>query len=715
MRFFYYSIILLFSFLLLSAEIARAEIVRVTLTADEINYDYGSKQVEAKGNVRISYKKTEVESDHAIIDHEQNILLATGEVKVVKDGDEFNGNRFLYYLETQQGWVFPVATEITDDEIEGKLKYTAAEAFIKGEEILFKKTFVTGCDLEKPHYRFSAKKAEYFPGDKIRMSHVLYWEHRVPIFYFPVLVISLDEDSNNFGWQIGWNNYDGWWLIVWYTYYFKNDDSLMVRNKTTEHGVDRWELYYTNEITSTRKFTSAIELADNDKIGNPNDDLRAGFRLEDRTYPKLNYDTTLDNWKRYDITGDTYFENEYNFTLRGQSPYPFLALDYDTFGMEHKRQINLQENWRHDFGSSSSFSLSGRWFYNELSTVPNTDDPVRNYTYTSTFDKRWDWSQLSIKAQESRTIGYSSENVIPDIIYTIPEWDFPLLGKIKIATQYTDKTRYDGYNDQTTEGERIAMDLQKSNDLWSKGKLSLNNKVYYRFREYSVDEYLSEIEAVTEELNLTNQLTDKLATTFTLGYTEVEGENNAFFNENILPGAELWNSWNWRGQYLSMNFKTGYNLETEYAYPANFDTTWASNSTRVSLRTEYHWDNGPEYQVGLGQTSLELDSNPKPDWHFRLNLSYDFWSQTWWSKMMDLQLTQKLGKNWKIELTATYDMFVEDFSIANAGLIYDWHCRELEFHYDWVEQEYWFGITFKAFPQYKLNTADNPWEYLNYE
>jgi hypothetical protein len=216
-------------------------------------------------------------------------------------------------------------------------------------------------------------------------------------------------------------------------------------------------------------------------------------------------------------------------------------------------------------------------------------------------------------------------------------------------------------------------------------------------------------------LNLTNKFTDKLSSTVVLGFTEVRGENNSFFNETILPGAELWNSWNWRGQRLGMNLKTGYNFETEFYHPLNFDTSWTSNNTRVSLRTEYHWDNGPDYQVGLGQTSLEADLNPKQDWHFRLGLTYDFWSQTWWSKMADLQLTQKLSENWKVGLRATYDMFVEDFSIANASLVYDWHCRELEFYYDWVEREYWVQLTFKAFPQYRLNTAEDPWEYLNYE
>lgn len=710
-----FAAVILICILVLVAKPVRAETFRVTLNADEIYYDYHSKQIVAKRNVQISYQKTKVFSDQAIIDHDQNILLVTGSVKVEKDGDEFSGDRFLYYLETQQGWIFPVVTEITDEEINGPLLFTAAEAFIKGEELLFKKTYLSGCELEHPHYHFTAKQVQYFPGDRIKMRHVWYWEHRVPLFYVPVLFISLKEDSNNFGIRVGWNNVDGWWIKTWYTYYFNDRNSLMVSNTTTEHGTDYWGLQHIYEPSTTRTFTETFEFADGRKIGSTYGDYKVGFKYEDRTHPKLNYETSLNNWYRYNIYGEGYLENEYNFTLRGQTPYPFFAVDYDTFGQEGKRQINVQESWRYNIDPTMGVYLNGRWFYNELSTIPKTNEPAQNYTYNLGFDKRWDRSQLAFKVQESRAIGYYSENLKPEITYTIPKWDWPLVGDVRLVTQYTSKEKYDGINDTKTEGERGALDISKTNSLWSKGSLSLNNRVYYRFRGYRVNDIPNELNALTEELDLTNKFTDKLSSTLSLGFTKVEGENNAFFNDNIRPGAEIWNSWNWRGQQLSANLKTGYNFETVYAYPVKFDTRWTHNTSRVSFRTEYHWDNGPDYQVGLGLTSLEVDSNPKQDWYFRLNLSYNFWNEVWWSKVMDLRLTQPIGNKWKAGVEATYDMFVNDFSNANVGLTYDWHCRELKFHYDWIEKEYWIGLAFKAFPQARFNTSENPMEYLNYE
>lgn len=691
-----------------------AETIRVSLTADEIHYDYYSKQIEAKGNVQISYKKTMVHSDQAVIDHDQNILLATGSVKVNKDGDEFNGDRFLYYLETQQGWVYPVATEITDEEVEGPLKFTAAEAFLKGEEILFKKTYLTGCELEHPHYHFTASKVEYIPGDRIKMTHVWYWEHRVRLLYFPVLFISLEEDSNNFGMQVGWNNYDGWWIKTWYTYYFSDQNSLMASNITTQHGTDNWEFQHIYKLSSTRTFTETFGIEDKSKIGNPNEDYKISFKFEDKTYPKLNYETSLQSRNRYTVNSESYWENEYNFTLRGQSPYPFLALDYDILGLEKNRKINFQESWNYNFNPTTGVYIRGRWYYDESSIISTTKEPTENFSYDFQLNKRWERSQLAFKVYESRTVDYYSENLKPDITYTIPKLDLPLIGDVRVVSQYTDKEKYNGVTDITNEGQRYALDLEKNNSLWSKGSLRLNNKLYYRFRDYSVDNIGSQLTTWTEELDLTKNFTEKLSSTVSVAFSEVKGENNVFFNDNIRPGAEIWNSWDWKGQYLNASLKSGYNFQTVYAYPVKFDASWRSDSTQVSFKTEYHWDNGPDYQVGLGRTSLEITSNPKQDWHVRFNLAYDFWDQVWWSKIMDLRLTQPIGDKFKVGMNATYDMFANDFSNANIGLTYDWHCRELEFHYDWVEREYWLQLTFKAFPQARFNTSENPMEYLNY-
>jgi len=696
--------------LLIFAEPVGAETIRVTLTADEINYDYHSKQIEAKGNVQISYKNTKVLSDLAVIDHDQNILLATGSVKVDKDGDEFNGDRFLYYLGTQQGWVYPVITEITDEEIVGSLKYTAAEAFLKGEEIIFKKTYLTGCDLEHPHYHFTAGKVEYIPGDRIKMTHAWYWEHRIRLFYLPVLFISLKEDSNNFGMQVGWNNYDGWWLKTWYTYYFSDHNSLMASNITTQHGTDSWEFQHINKLSSTRTFTETFGIEDKSKIGNPNEAYKVGFKYEDRTNPKMNYETWLNAWNQYTIDGDSYYESEFVLNFKGQSPYPTLRFYHDIKEEQGLFETYLDEDWNYYFDPTFRISLNGDWLYSERRSDNN--EPIFNQDYNFSLFKKWEQSDLNVKVSD-RNISLV-ESIIPDITYTIHKLDVPLIGTIKTTSQYTHKKTLNTYTNIETEGDRIALDILKTNNLWGKGRLSITNETQFRFRDYLINDNPSDLKALTESLNLKYNFTDIFDTSVKFGYTGVQGEKNQFFNDYILPGADVWNYWNYRGKSFSANFNTGYNFETEFAHPANLSATWSQSPTYVNFGTVYHWDNGPDEKLGFGATRLTVNSTPRKDWRIMLSLGYDFSSQLWSSKRMDLELTEQLSPKWKVNLRMNYNMLIDDFSNANVGLTYDWHCRELEFHYDWIEREYWIQITFKAFPQARFNTSENPMEYLNY-
>ncbi|NLY75191.1 MAG: LPS-assembly protein LptD [Firmicutes bacterium] len=712
MRFCYLITVILIFLLPVFGRPVRAETVRVTISADEIYYDYHTKQIEANGNVRISYKETRVECDHAIIDHEENILLATGNVYLVKENDEFNGDRFLYYLETQRGWIYPVVTEVIDDQIAEPLIFTAAEAFLKSEEVLFKKSYLTGCDLEKPHYHFTAKKIEYLPGDRIKMHHVWYWEHRVPLFYLPVLFISLEEDSNNFGAQVGWNNSEGWWLLWWYTYYFSdnNSNSLMVRNKTTEHGVDRWELQHINKLTPTRTFTETFEFLDNDKIGNYNDDYRLGLKYEDRTNPKMNYEAWLNAWNRYTYKGDNYYESELVLNLKGQSPYPNIKFYHDIKEELGLPETYLDQSWEYYFDPTFNIFLKGQWLDSERRGY---DEPRMDY-YFDLF-KRWDNSDLAFKLSE-RNISLN-ESIFPDITYTIHQLNAPLVGKIKTTTQYTHKETLNTYTGVATEGDRAALDIMKTNSLWAKGRLSLTNEIQLRCRSYVINDIPSEVGALTESLNLTNNFTDKLSTTVKMGFTEVQGLTNTFFtgNDDIRPGADIWNYWYWNGKIFRANFNTGYNFETEYAYPANFGASLFYNSTSVNFGTIYYWDNGPRYDTGFGTTSLSINSTPRKDWRLSLALNYNFISQLWSAKRLDLELTEQLNPNWKVNLRMNYNMLIDDFSNANAGLTYNWHCRDVEFHYDWIERQYWLQLTFKAFPQARFNTAENPMELLNYE
>ena len=79
------------------AKPAVAETVPVSLSGDEVHYDYGLQQIEASGNVKISYKDIKIQCERALIDQTANVILATGKVIVDQERRYFSG-RSLFIL-----------------------------------------------------------------------------------------------------------------------------------------------------------------------------------------------------------------------------------------------------------------------------------------------------------------------------------------------------------------------------------------------------------------------------------------------------------------------------------------------------------------------------------------------------------------------------------------------------------------------------------------
>jgi len=204
--------------ILLPAQSARAESGEARITADEMAYDYHLKQMEAWGNVKIVYKDITVESDQAFVDQNQNILVAKGSVRITKKDSNYTGNLFLYYLNREEGLLTPIQAEIRDQEINGPVQMKAVEGYLKGETVTTINSKFSGCDREKPHYHLTAKQAEYYPGDRVVLHRVWYWEHGIPILYLPFLYISLKPDRDNFEVEIGHNQLEGWYARIGYNY-----------------------------------------------------------------------------------------------------------------------------------------------------------------------------------------------------------------------------------------------------------------------------------------------------------------------------------------------------------------------------------------------------------------------------------------------------------------------------------------------------------------
>lgn len=697
------------------ADAAQAATKSAKLTADEVRYNDENHQVEALGHVSIIYDGATIKAHYALIDQDLDAVLATGDVHLDNKGDSFQGDRLLYYFKTKQGWLAPANCEVSDPEIRGKLYLSATDAFLKGEEIRVKGTRLTSCDLERPHYHLSAAEVEYYPGERIILHKVWYWEGKLKLFYYPKLSISLKDEENNLEMPyIGYTDLAGW-IFGWGYQYFRNPQNFgRIYFETTERGGDGIGVKHTIKPTATSLWYQDYYYQDREDMGYPKDDFRIAWGYQNWTNSKLRYETSLENWHRFSMEGEHYTENTYVMNLKGQSPYPEMGLKISETGLTSPlRTSEASAKWDYHLDNSIDIHTYGRWQFDEYLKELYAR---QNYYYSIIATKYWENSSLQLNLQTTRSLdqtNFSYRNLLPELTYRISKLGLPLLGTVNSSFQYTRLEKVDVTDgvSVTNNGTRWAADLNKTNNLWNStdNKLNLNLDSQYRYRYFEVNEAGSDITALTESINLGYNFTSHLSSSVGLGYTEKLGpENDDFFGkgDNFTPGGFASNRWAWVSPKFSADLALCYSFYNQAPLPAYFASAFTPGEReQFRISTEYHWDEG------LGLTNFDVDYNPRENWRLKIGLGYDF-RYTWTKKEFQSAITQRISKNWQIEWNSVYDSLRDEFAIANVALVYDWHCRDVKFYYNQIKREYWVLLTFKAFPQAGVKLSPNPEDYV---
>jgi hypothetical protein len=709
--------------LLLPAQPVRAESGEAKITADELTYDYHLKQMEAAGNVRIVYKDITVECERAFIDQIQNVLLAKGTVRIAKKDSVYSGDSFLYYLVNEQGLLSPIQAEVRDEEINGPIQLKAAEGYFQGETILTRNSTFSGCDLEKPHYHFTAKEIEYYPRDRVVLRRVWYWEHGVPLFYLPYFFISLKPGRDNFEFEMGQNYLEGWFAKIGYNYIWDSKNHGKVTTRLTEKGSDELGVTHYYDFSPTSRFYQDYHYISTRKLGYPNPDYKLGFGYENTTNPKLKFSTAVEDWNQSYIYLDgiqsdlQQHKRAFSLRLTGQSPYPSLNLNLAGNTGTGEYLDDLSGSWSYHPAATSSISLSGRWYFEDklemsagvpldVARIPHIAS--NSFKYAGSLRKDWGWSNIFLNYDETKIYSNysSSNNVKPEIIYTIPQWEWPLMGDVTVSGGYLHLEKITKKDTDTAlqeSGYRRALDIQKLPvNLWQTAHSTVNWESKFFYRNFEINSSETDFYALTSDIGWIEQFTGQFSTEVRLGYAGTYGYGiaNSFFGrtgDNTLEGAYLTNEWKWQNQSLTASLKSGYNFKNAMADPVVLWTRWA-----LAPGQEVYFDTLYDWTAGLKNTNLRVNYNPKDNWRLVLNASYDFSTGLWSSKQFEALIAQQLFAKWQLELSLKYDTLRDAFTDAQAGLVYDWHCRKLKFHYNWLNNEYWLQLIFNVFPDVPL-------------
>jgi len=166
------------------------KVLPVEINGDEINYLQEEGAVVVKNNVKLRYKDVELTCDEARYNANTHIASMKGNVKIVREGTTVYGESIIYDFNTQNA-------QIANLKMESPPLYGVAQEAdrIGSTQYALKKGFVTTCNLEKPHYRLTAKKITAYPGVKVVAKNVVMRIGEIPMFYFPYYSHSLKQKS----------------------------------------------------------------------------------------------------------------------------------------------------------------------------------------------------------------------------------------------------------------------------------------------------------------------------------------------------------------------------------------------------------------------------------------------------------------------------------------------------------------------------------------
>jgi len=145
----------------------------------------------AEQNVVIRYGETAIYCDYGQYNPDTRDLFLSGNVRIYREGRLFTAERGLYNLETK---VFNTA------DFQGEtlpFRFGGATLSTLGSNAyLVKDGLFTTSDSSKPDYFLRAKTVRIYPKDRVVFTNVKLYVGRTPIFWYPYLYQSLNQDSS---------------------------------------------------------------------------------------------------------------------------------------------------------------------------------------------------------------------------------------------------------------------------------------------------------------------------------------------------------------------------------------------------------------------------------------------------------------------------------------------------------------------------------------
>ena len=167
--------------------VASSSNVPIQTSADSMDFDQKTGEIIGRGSVVVVHDKTRLYADQVRVNSKTKDAEASGHVRLRQGVRQWQTDNLKYNFETGA-----MSSDKARIQMEKGLfvESQSVESEDHGSYIM-KDSYVTTSDYAQPGYRLRAKTIILYPQKKISFRDVVLYVGKVPVFYFPYMVVML--------------------------------------------------------------------------------------------------------------------------------------------------------------------------------------------------------------------------------------------------------------------------------------------------------------------------------------------------------------------------------------------------------------------------------------------------------------------------------------------------------------------------------------------
>jgi lipopolysaccharide assembly outer membrane protein LptD (OstA) len=191
--------------------------VEVDGSKGDLSFDTQSGDILAEGKtgqIIVSCGNIRLFADKVRFNKQTKQSRAEGHVRLIQGGMEWFADAVDYNFETGA-----INTGHTRAQLDDNVFFEGESATSSDKrQFVLKNSYLTTCDYDQPNWRLKAGTIVVHPRERVSLRNLVLYAGSVPIFYFPYLVLPLDDYDISSGTQVQVGQKSKWGFFVLNSY-----------------------------------------------------------------------------------------------------------------------------------------------------------------------------------------------------------------------------------------------------------------------------------------------------------------------------------------------------------------------------------------------------------------------------------------------------------------------------------------------------------------